>query len=115
MAAARALAERYQVVLERDEDAGYFGRTLELPGVMSEGRDVGACVRNVLEAATVAVATMLERRERPPAPADDQRREQQVNIRLSALEKASLESAAQTQGFRSLSDYIRFAALNKVA
>ncbi len=82
---------------------------------MSDGRDVAACVRNVLEATTLCVAIMLERGERPPQPADDHRREQQLNIRLSAFEKANLETMAAAQGFRSVSDYVRFAALNKVA
>lgn len=100
-------------MIERDDDLGYLGRTLELPGVMSDGKNVAACVRNVVEAATIAVATMIERGERPPQPADERRREQQVNIRLTALEKANLDAAAAAQGFRTISDYVRFMALSR--
>jgi len=60
---------------------------------------------------TVAVAYLLEEGQRPPTPATDGRRTMQVNIRLTAEEKALLEVTAQRKGFSGLSDYVRAAAI----
>ena len=53
---------------------------------------------------------MLEQNQRLAATASDQTRAAQVNIRLTASEKAALELAAHRKGFRGLSDYVRHAA-----
>lgn len=82
-----------------------------MPTVMSDGKTVTACVKSVLEATTLAIAAMLESGERPPAPAREGKRDQQVNIRLTAEEKLALESIAAREGFRSVSDFIRTASL----
>jgi len=66
-----------------------------------------------MEATTLAVATLLESGEHPPAPARDGNREHQMNIRLTAEEKLALEAAARQRGFRSVSDYVRHAALER--
>ena len=107
---AREMAPRYQVVL-RTEDGEYFGHCLELPLVMGDGKTPDACVKSVREALTVTLAYMLEQGQRLPAAASDQTRATQVNIRLTASEKATLEQAAHRKGFRGLSDYVRHAAL----
>jgi uncharacterized protein (DUF1778 family) len=41
------------------------------------------------------------------------RRDQQVNLRLTAEERLRLDAAASREGYRSLSDYVRAAALNR--
>jgi predicted RNase H-like HicB family nuclease len=110
---ARGLAEQYRLVISPEPGVGYFGHALELPSAMGDGKSVDACARAVLEAATVAVATMIERGEKPPAPSTEGRRDQQVNLRLTAEEKMRLEAAAGRDGFRSLSDYIRASALDR--
>lgn len=79
--------------------------------VMSDGKSVQACVRAVLEATAATIATMLEMGEKPPAPASDRKRDQQLNIRLSVEEKLRLQAVAQSEGFASISDYVRSAAL----
>jgi predicted RNase H-like HicB family nuclease len=97
--------------MEPEPGVGYFGRTIELPYAMSGGKTPAECAASVLEATTLAVATMLEHGERPPAPASDARREQQLNIRITADERLRLEEGARKAGFRSISDFVRTAAL----
>lgn len=92
---------------------GYFGRLAEMPLVMGDGRTIAKCAAMVLEAATLAVATLLEMGEKPPAPAREGKRDQQVNIRLTAEEKLRLEEAARRDGFRSLSDFLRASGLSR--
>ncbi len=93
------------------EDGEYFGRGLELPTVMSDGKTAEECVKNTREALVVTVAYLLETGKIPPTPASDAMRSMQLNIRLTAMEKAFLEQAAHKGGFRGLSDYVRHAAL----
>lgn len=99
-------------MIERDaEGDGYLGCTVEMPSVMGGAKSIEACVRDVLEATAASIATMLERGESPPSPAREGKRDQQVNIRLTADEKLALEGAARREGYRSVSDLIRAAAI----
>lgn len=107
---ARDIAERYQVVIQ-EEDGEFLGRGLEMPLVMGDGTTPGACMENTREALVVAVAYLLEEGRVPPVPAVEQTRSVQVNIRLTAAEKETLEQAARRKGFRGVSDYVRHAAL----
>ncbi|MBY0312405.1 MAG: type II toxin-antitoxin system HicB family antitoxin [Phycisphaerales bacterium] len=111
LAQARAIAEQYGLVIERDPELGFVGRTLEMPGVMADGRTLTSCVANILEATTASVATLLEQSHRVPTPASQRKRDQQVNIRVSAEERLRLQSLAERDGFASISDYVRAAAL----
>lgn len=113
LAKARELAAQYRLVIEADDDVGYVGCTVELPLVMGGGSTVQACARDVLEATTLSIATTLERGEKPPSPAKEGKRDQQINIRLSAEEKLRLEGLAAREGFRSLSDFVRASALDR--
>lgn len=92
---------------------GYIGSTIELPLVMGGGKSVAACAKDVLEATIAAVATMLEAGQSPPTPAREGKRDQQVNIRLTAEEKMRLEEASRREGFRSLSDFLRASGLGR--
>src|SRR3982750_201525 len=56
---ARPLADRYQVVLWQ-EDGEWYGRGLELPGIMADGPTPDACVRELREALVYGVATLME-------------------------------------------------------
>jgi len=102
-------------VIEEDQDEGYIGSTIELPLVMGGGKTIAACAKNVLEATTAVIATILEAGETPPAPARDGKRDQQVNIRLTAEEKLRLEEASRREGFRSLSDFLRASGLGRAS
>jgi predicted RNase H-like HicB family nuclease len=107
---AKDISGQYQVVLQL-EDGEYFGRCLELPLVMGDGKTANDCVRSVREALIATIAYMLEEGQTPPVPASEQIRTQQVNIRLTAAERATLEQTAHRKGFRGISDYMRHAAL----
>jgi predicted RNase H-like HicB family nuclease len=110
-ARAREIASRYQVVV-RFEDGEYYGRGLELPGAMNDGRTPDECVKNTREAMAVCVAVLLEQGKRPPLPASGAQRSQQVNIRLTPEEKLLMEESARARGFRGISDYVRALALS---
>jgi predicted RNase H-like HicB family nuclease len=107
---ARQIAERYQVVISY-EDGEYYGRGLELPGAMDDGKTPDECVTNTRKAMVSIVAYMLEEGQTPPLPASEGARTEQVNVRLTAEEKLAMEQAAQRQGYRGLSDYVRAAAI----
>src|SRR2546423_8610896 len=77
---AREMSEHYQVVLQH-EDGEYFGRCLEMPLVMGDGKTADECVKSVREAIKVAIAYLIEQGRKPPAAAADQTRSTQVNIR----------------------------------
>lgn len=116
MIKAAKLAEQYTVIMAPEEDDSgrfYFGRTLEMFFVMADGKTPEACVEQVMEATTFAIATMLEKGERPPVPASDEKRSLQLNVRLTAAEKFRIEEAARRAGFRGVSDFVRAAALDK--
>jgi predicted RNase H-like HicB family nuclease len=107
---AKRIAEAYQVVL-RCEEGRWYGRGLELPHVFGDGKTANGCLDDTREALCGAVAYMLEQGQRPPAPARVGTRTQQVNVRLSAEEKALLEATAKRKGYSGLSDFIRAAAI----
>jgi predicted RNase H-like HicB family nuclease len=113
---AAAIAERYTIIMVLEDDnegATYFGRTLEMPLVMADGKTRSTCMEQVIEATTLAIASMLEDGEIPPQPATDDSRTAQVNIRLTQREKFCLEAAAKRAGFRGLSDFVRTAAMDR--
>ena len=109
---ARKIADEYEVVLWF-EDGEWYGRGLELPHTYGDGRTPAACIASVREGLVATVATMLEDGERPPAAARAGQRNEQVNIRLTASERALLENRSRAGGFRGISDYVRAAALEK--
>jgi predicted RNase H-like HicB family nuclease len=110
MAKAKAIAQEYQVILAC-EAGHWFGRGLELPNIHGDGKTVGQCVENTREAFCGCVAYLLEEGQRPPTPAREGTRTMQVNVRLTAEEKALLEVTAKRKGFSGLSDYVRAAAM----
>jgi predicted RNase H-like HicB family nuclease len=107
---ARQIADRYQVVVSHEAD-GWYGRGLELPLTMGDGKNPAECVKNTREALAITVAYLLEKGDHPPEPADDLERSEQVNIRLTRREKLLLEQTARRLGYRGVSDYLRAATL----
>lgn len=112
-AKAKQLAAQYTVVIQPEPDLGYFGRTIEMPYVMADGKTPEACIAELMEATALAIAVDLENGERPPRPAGDEKRTAQVNLRLTQREKFDIEEAARREGFRGVSDFVRSAALEK--
>jgi predicted RNase H-like HicB family nuclease len=109
---ARAIADKYQIILQF-EDGEYYGRGLEMPYVMNDGKTPDACVQSTRESLAVAVATLLEAGDVPPAPASEGKRTEQVNVRLTPEEKLLLQEASRSKGFRGLGDFVRSAALSR--
>lgn len=110
LAAAKRIVEAYEIVLRR-EDGEWYGHALEYPEAMGDGKTVEECVAETHKALLAGVATMLEDGKTPPPPARQNIRTEQVNVRLTAGEKALLESRSRAKGFRGLSDFIRTLAL----
>jgi predicted RNase H-like HicB family nuclease len=110
LAKARKIAADYEIVMWF-EDGEWYGRGLELTHTYGDGKTPAACIASVREGLVVTVATMLEDGERPPVPARAGERTEQVNIRLTASEKALLENRSRAGGFRGVSDYVRAAAM----
>jgi len=112
---AREIAEKYQIVVHFS-DGDYYGRVLELGNVMNDGKTPAECIENAIDMATTAVAYLIEKGQVPPVPASvaEDKRDQQVNVRLSLFERALLEDAARTRGYRGISDFMRAATLASV-
>jgi predicted RNase H-like HicB family nuclease len=108
------IAADYQIILQFDDDE-YFGRGLELPYVMGDGKTLDECVANTREAFVAVVATMLEAGATPPSPAREQARSEQINVRVTAQEKLQLEEAARRKGFRGIGDYVRSVSLARLS
>ncbi len=113
LADAKQIAEQYQVVLSLEE-GHWYGRGLELPNIMADGKTVNQCVRSLQEAFVGWVAYLLETGQQPQAPARTKKRTKQVNVRLTDEEKLLLETASKQEGYVGLSDFIRAAAVKAV-
>lgn len=108
---AKTLAGQYQYVVKRDSTLGYVGCSVEFPLVMADGKTAAVCVEQLEEATALAVQAMLDAGEVPPSPSSEEKRDVQVNVRVSGLERLAFESAAKRKGFRSISDFLRAAAM----
>ncbi|HET6246964.1 MAG TPA: DUF1778 domain-containing protein [Tepidisphaeraceae bacterium] len=106
---AAEIAAEYKILIWL-EDGEYYGKGLEVLA-MNDGKTPDQCIRNVRATLVTAVAGMLEKGEVPPLPASEERRTEQINVRLSAEEKLTLESAAASRGYKGLSDFVRSAAI----
>ena len=107
---AKKIAEKYEVIMSF-EDNEWYGKGLEMPLVFGDGKTPDECMKNTKEALTSAVAHLLEIGEVVPAPASNGKRTEQVNVRLTAEEKAILGASARSQGFKGLGDFLRAKAL----
>jgi predicted RNase H-like HicB family nuclease len=67
--AARQLVARYHLVLWFEEGE-WYGRGLEYPHALGDGKTPDACVASVRESLAIAVATTLESGHAPPVPAE---------------------------------------------
>jgi predicted RNase H-like HicB family nuclease len=110
---AQKIATEYQVILQR-EDGRWFGRGLELPHVIGEGKTADRCFADTQQAMCAAVAILLEQGQRPPAPARQGSRTETVEVRMTTVEKASLENAAKSRGFKEVADFLRETALREI-
>ena len=110
LAEAKRIAAEYEI-LTWFEDGEWYGHGLELPHTYGDGKTPDECIASVREGLVLTVASMLEDGEQPPRPARLGERSEQVNIRLTAEERALLDNRSRAGGFKGLSDYVRAAAL----
>src|SRR5258706_5141953 len=110
---ARSIAASYHIILH-SENGDYYGRALEMPHVMNDGKTPDECVANTRDILTTAIAYMLETGQTPPLAAGEEQRSEQINVRLTAMEKKLLEETARSKGFRGISDFIRTTTLAQV-
>jgi predicted RNase H-like HicB family nuclease len=89
------------------EDGHYYGRGVELPMTFGDGPTPDACMKQMREALAVSVAYLLEQGDAPPPPASDEKRTEQISLRVSAEEKLRLETLARQYGFMGVADYLR--------
>jgi len=104
----------YRIIVERHRSGRYVGFSAELPGVMGGGDTPEACIADTLRSQAYCVAIMLEKNEPVPEPVSKRARTEQLNLRVSPSEKHALEEAAIEEGYRSVSDFVRQAALARV-
>ena len=109
--AARKIVSKYEIILT-EADGEFYGRGLEIPTVFGDGSSPDDCMKNTKDALVATVAHLLERGGTVPAPASEGKRTEQVNIRLTPVEKTILGASARSQGFRGLADFIRAKALS---
>ena len=110
---AAVLVPQYQVIVQWDKELeSYFGRCIEIPNAIGEGKNEAACIEEVRGNINALVLYMLEIGETPPL-ADEPERKAQVNVRFADYEKATAEALAKAAG-KTLSDYIRVSALRGV-
>ncbi len=108
------LAKAYHLLLEKHDTLGYTATCVELPTVFADGKTPDKCVSSIQKALTYTVATMIELGDTPPEAFMEEKREVQVNIRLTYKEKVLLAGVSKDMGFRGLSDFIRTSVLDYV-
>ncbi|MBL8759721.1 MAG: type II toxin-antitoxin system HicB family antitoxin [Phycisphaerae bacterium] len=104
------MAGLYSVVLSH-ADGEWMAKCVELPTVFVFGKTPEAAMKKIQEPLTVVIATLLEAERPVPAPMTEGKRDAQVNVKLTAEERFVVENAAKNRGFKGLSDFFRFAAL----
>ncbi len=109
---AEALADRYAILLERHDDGLYYGRGVEYPYLLGHGKTPAAAFKMAREGLVAAIAVAIADGATPASPMSD-KRDQQINVRVSGMEKLRIENVAKREGFRGIADYLRFAALKE--
>lgn len=108
---ARRQAAKYRLIIEADDAIGFLGAVTEMPGVMADGKSREECLADLTFALETTLADMIEKGEQLPSPVSRRERREQINIRLTAAEKADLVEECTRRGFKGLSDFVRNAAL----
>ncbi len=110
---AEAVATQYQIIIGFDDEEGeYYGRGLELPLAMGNGKTIEACMKSTRKAIVAVLATLLENNQPIPSPASEGARTEQINFRVSIEEKLLLEQLASRGGFKGIGDFVRASILN---
>lgn len=110
--AAKAAVEDYEIVLHHEEGE-WVARGVELYTCIGSGATPDAAVKDCREVMVAHLAFMAEDGDPFPATMREVKRTEQVNLRMTMREKTILERMSVASGFRSMSDFIRSAALDK--
>jgi len=110
IATARKMAHVYKYTVW-PEGGEWWSRCVELPNCLGDGKDVESALASAREAVTAGLASDLAAGLPAPAPAREQIRSEQVNIRLSADEREIIQANASRAGFKGMADYVRSVAL----
>jgi hypothetical protein len=89
--------------------AGYPG--VELPNALGFGETADEVIAEVRGNMEALIIYMIERGETPPLMGKPQRTEQ-INLRLTQMERETIESLARASG-QGVSDYIRAVAIGR--
>lgn len=110
LAEAKKAVDKYEIILTHANNE-WYGKILEIPTVLGDGKTPDKCIKNTKEAMEAVLAHLLEKGNVIPIPACEGIRTEQVNIRLTIEEKTILDAAAHSQGYKGLGDFIRSRAL----
>lgn len=103
LARAKSIVSGYQLKITSTGPNTFIGSAYELPLVLARG-SADRIVEETRDALICAVCVILQEGGAPP---EGGRRDIQVNVRMSAVEKDTLESVARARGYRGISDYLR--------
>lgn len=103
---ARAAAKSYRLIAWQEGES-FLASAVELPHVLGVGSSADAAMAEVRTLLIDSLGHDLERGIEPPPPASANRRQEQINIRLTPLERRRLEIAAEAGGYHGVSDYVR--------
>lgn len=112
---AMEVAAQYSLLLTPHPEGGFSGNSVEMPLVFGRGATHASCAEDTQFAIALTIDHIREAGERPPAPASMNRRDVQVNVRVTPDERLRIGQFAKDAGYRSISDYMRRAALRGVA
>lgn len=110
-----ALGYRYTVM--KTAHCGYLWRCEELPAVMLHDSSIEGGYRRIVDLCAQTVSVWLENGLQPPMSPEIESRlgansRSQVNVRMSEDQRERLENFMRDNGFRSMSELMRVAALN---
>ncbi|MDX2148216.1 MAG: DUF1778 domain-containing protein [Planctomycetota bacterium] len=107
-ARAKELVSQYNFEFKLRGDT-FIGFTRELPGVTGLGKSFEQCRDATMEAQVATVAALL--RKGLAVPEAGENKSEQLNLRLTREDKDVLQLAAGKGGYRSVSEFVRKAAL----
>lgn len=107
---AEQLVGGYAILIERHEDGLFYGRGIEYPYLLGHGKSPASAHKMASDGLVAAVAADIALGNAPPLPFSD-KRTQQINVRVSPMEKLRIEEVARRKGFRGIGDFLRSAAL----
>jgi predicted RNase H-like HicB family nuclease len=106
------LVKQYQYRTWQDDEGHWWAEALEYPNAMGDGKTPDSAIKMARKSALLSVATLMEAGEMPPRPMGDAKRTEQINVRVTPLEKELLRTKARQLGFTGLGDLLRAKAIS---